>query len=325
MTPAPLCTQFLNNFSSRNRELWKKADELRHLRKNGLKAWDPRIFLPLDAWILLLEKACPGVGREHFDRLVVGFSTAGAWRPAQDIVRFDRGLQSSLMAAPWPGALPMLEKLPAWCIYFDTGPMWVNGHAVNGFFASLEQNNTRDTLFLRLLFLGHPYLSVPFLIPLGDYSLETALLLSNDLIRRNLAARGQTDSAESMPFSDAGLCGALNLVLHVCVSVRDENEYFARRQPVKTRHGGWRIFPPATPRIHQIGEKAEANPEHCRAATVIKGVRSGPGPHIRRAHWHGYWKGSIKKGEQRRFEMRWLAPVPVAQHRPGGTAKKADP
>ncbi len=57
MTPAPLCTQFLNNFSSRNRELWKKADELRHLRKNGLKAWDPRIFLPLDAWILQIGRA----------------------------------------------------------------------------------------------------------------------------------------------------------------------------------------------------------------------------------------------------------------------------
>lgn len=39
-------------------------------------------------------------------------------------------------------------------------------------------------------------------------------------------------------------------------------------------------------------------------------AHKGPRPHIRRAHWHGYWLGPRAGGQ--RFELRWLPPIAVA-------------
>ena len=36
---------------------------------------------------------------------------------------------------------------------------------------------------------------------------------------------------------------------------------------------------------------------------------SGVRPHVRRAHWHGYWYGP-REGE-RNFKLKWLPPVAV--------------
>lgn len=48
------------------------------------------------------------------------------------------------------------------------------------------------------------------------------------------------------------------------------------------------------------------------------GEGASPRGHIRRAHWHGYWSGSIKDGqgepvpsEKRKFDLRWQPPVAV--------------
>lgn len=35
---------------------------------------------------------------------------------------------------------------------------------------------------------------------------------------------------------------------------------------------------------------------------------TGPRGHIRRAHWHSFWKGT---GEARCLDVRWLPPIPV--------------
>jgi hypothetical protein len=42
------------------------------------------------------------------------------------------------------------------------------------------------------------------------------------------------------------------------------------------------------------------------------GPRSGPRPHVRRAHWHLYWVGRRSDPARRRRELRWVAPVVVA-------------
>lgn len=37
---------------------------------------------------------------------------------------------------------------------------------------------------------------------------------------------------------------------------------------------------------------------------------AGPRPHVRRAHWHGYWSGP--RDGARRYDLRWLPPIAVA-------------
>ena len=42
--------------------------------------------------------------------------------------------------------------------------------------------------------------------------------------------------------------------------------------------------------------------------------RTRPRAHVRRAHWHGFWTGprDPERAEERRFDLRWLPPIPVA-------------
>lgn len=48
------------------------------------------------------------------------------------------------------------------------------------------------------------------------------------------------------------------------------------------------------------------------------GEHAGPRPHIRRAHWHGYWSGP--RDGARRYDLRWMPPIAVAM----GEATPAD-
>lgn len=48
------------------------------------------------------------------------------------------------------------------------------------------------------------------------------------------------------------------------------------------------------------------------------GAHAGPRGHVRRAHWHGFRSGPRKRDDgsviptaQRRFDLRWLPPIPV--------------
>lgn len=41
-------------------------------------------------------------------------------------------------------------------------------------------------------------------------------------------------------------------------------------------------------------------------------IHAGPRPHVRRAHWHGFWSGPRKSEKQRTFSVQWLPPIAVA-------------
>lgn len=300
--------------------IWKAVDAYRASPPAGIRPWDPRVFLPLDGWHMLIREAEPNISEErrYYNSLLL--STAGAWRPGQDVVRFDPDLQAMLVKTPITGDLPAeaLARLPAWSVWFDSGSMSVNGRDFEGFFAALEQDEERTRLFLRLIFAGRNGRHA-VLLPLGPWPLEKAVHLANELVRRNRARNGLSADETDLPYVDAGLHAALNLVLYVC-SLNGERSSgfplpreaaFSAPQAKKTRHGGWRLFPPARPKIHFLGkgfgEMIREAPERNDGTGVH---RSGPTPHIRRAHWHGYWNGP-RKGE-RRFELKWLPPIPVA-------------
>ena len=106
----------------------------------------------------------------------------------------------------------------------------------------------------------------------------------------------------------------LALVLYICsdepdIVDRDQPDQTPQRpQPKKTKHG-WKLFPPNKPRIwnvgDQLGEQIRRTPsDHDRTE------RNSPRPHLRRAHWHGFWHGP-KDGE-RKFKYKWLPPMVVA-------------
>ncbi|RMF85262.1 MAG: hypothetical protein D6736_17640, partial [Nitrospinota bacterium] len=91
---------------------------------------------------------------------------------------------------------------------------------------------------------------------------------------------------------------------------------------------GLRFFPPDQPRVWETGwrmgaalraAQGPASAEDVTAAPAAEGEgpvskpRARPRPHIRRAHWHSFWRGP-RQGP-REVVVKWLPPIPVAVER----------
>ena len=81
------------------------------------------------------------------------------------------------------------------------------------------------------------------------------------------------------------------------------------------------MYPPDKPRIWHIGEEIGRTIRMYREQSSRQ-YQGSPRPHMRRAHWHGFWSGTIKSKEgvepiPREFNLRWLPPIPVAMNDEG--------
>lgn len=289
-------TRYLNQASGIDKDIWERIDQFRARPPKGIQKWDPRVFLPLNGWMAFIRSLWPNISDKRRYSLALHLSTVGAWRPAQDIYHFDSELLRGLAHAPIDGLLPVseLEHLPAWCIFFSTGPMLVNKCETDGFFASLEQDDFRKRLFLRLLFMGDKTgLLLPVLIPFGNWSLERAIYLANDLNVRVLKKNNSPVNESELPYVDAGLKTAMNMVRFACERGSESSCSSAfPSSSQRATYGGWRILPPAAPRISFVGgEGGKGRDVKSGGLPKKTSRRSSPSPHIRQGHLHRYWKG----------------------------------
>ena len=85
-----------------------------------------------------------------------------------------------------------------------------------------------------------------------------------------------------------------------------------RPRPIKPRKGQSKIPAAPGPRYWDVGVRFGGL---LRSAYTKAGAGQGTGsskrPHVRRAHWHGYWVGPRSDPEKRRLELRWLPPILV--------------
>ncbi|MGO8879080.1 MAG: hypothetical protein ACLPVO_06360 [Desulfomonilaceae bacterium] len=87
----------------------------------------------------------------------------------------------------------------------------------------------------------------------------------------------------------------------------------ARPEPKKTKKG-LRYFPPNQPSIwhvgYKIGDALRAAEEKAERQS-LDGTHATPIPHIRRVHWHSFWKGPRNIPAKRYLVVYWLPPIPV--------------
>lgn len=259
-----------------------------------------------------------------------------AWRPSQDIVRFDETVYDALGKTPLADDVPddIFLRLPAWCLYIE-----LHHDVWDGVFVHLEFDLSRKRPELRLLFLSKMEYSAPFMpviLPLGYGSIsegfsafrkesETGLKTMPENFQKFYTELEQDvlqdgDTAAELVKSDETVQHVLSLVLYLCSEKPewksqdspDPAPHYAEPKKVKT---GWRLFPPDRPRIWTVGEETgiRIRSGHERG----EGAHTGKRPHIRRAHWHSYWTGRKvwKKGETpepQKLVVKWLPPIPVA-------------
>ena len=114
----------------------------------------------------------------------------------------------------------------------------------------------------------------------------------------------------------------MSLLLYLCSASGDISGHGVPSNPVpiKTRRGGFKLFPADGPKTWDVGVRmgAALRVAYELAQTQVEAMGASPRGHVRRAHWHGFRSGPRLREdgseipvEQRKFDLRWLPPIAV--------------
>lgn len=322
-------------------DIWSLVDQVRvaHADAIGGPDWPRHVYLPLEHAGTIAAILLQAQGRvptpATIAPLACRISALSAWRMTQGIYRYDPALYAALVETPIEGDLPAhtLQRLPEWCVYVETpdmlAPTGAGPARLHGVYAWLDRplSSGHDILVLTLDAEGCAL--TPTHIPLvGSLQQACAQTLAE---WRDAYARGNADRPPPPDWAEQMqrlMPPILSLLLYLCSEAPDLTRRGrpaapANPVPVRTRRHGWRLFPAAGPVEWDVGVRigAALRAAYQREQTGQPAAPSGRHvrPHVRRAHWHTILSGPRKREDgteipatERRRELRWMPPIPVA-------------
>ncbi|WP_029001865.1 AcrVA2 family anti-CRISPR protein [Azohydromonas australica] len=292
-------------------EAWKVCDEFRASKGARLPDWPHWCYLPLPGMYAVVSNGQDAELTPQQTLQVERLAALAAWRLTQGIYRFDPAVFEAVAHTPVTGDLPheVLFRLPEWCVYVETPGLSHGAQPLHGFFAHLDATLDTGAAQLRLLLDAEDALD-PLALPLGPWPLgesiaRTLASTGSDAVRHATAVAGLRLVVEPL----------VSLLLYLCsqaAEIGDGSHRPGNPVPKKTKRGP-RMFQAERPTVWDVGVRLGAALRRAYQAQQLRdpGHDSLPGlkPHVRRAHWHGFWSGP-KQG-LRRFDLRWLPPVAV--------------
>jgi hypothetical protein len=291
---------------------WKQLDDFRQHKGKQLPDWPSWCFAPMAACYAIAS----GGGNNRLDSTSTGdvaqLAALGAWRYTQGIYQFDSAVYNAIATTMVKVQIPVevLYRLPEWCVYVETPDLGLN----YGFWAHLEHDINTGRAELRILLNTEGQLK-PLILHLGDWTVTEAV---DRMVSESFSQGGINRSSydgEELSAAITELAGTaqhyIALLLYLCCDEPDfqpvENELPHRPKPKKTKKG-WKLFPPKKPKVWHVGQQLA-----CKLTLpkrLNENDRNSPAPHIRRAHWHGFWTGK-KESSDRKFIYKWLPPLAV--------------
>lgn len=289
---------------------WQQADDFRKSNGDDLPKWPSYCYLPIAGWIAIAS----GGGNVDFAHSLAASRLAalGAWRLTKGIYQFDSTIFEQLTDTPFSGEIPaeVLLRLPQWGVYLLTPGLKFGNSEMQGVFVHLEFDVNNNTKELRLLIdIDQNLVAIP--VHLGKWTITEAIDRMSKVASNNSALKGFDfkNSDEDIIQIAQDINPIISLVLYICSS---EPEYFGsppqRIRPKKTKKG-YKFFEPHQPTVFKIGEETGAKIREF--SKDQGGTHKSHKPHIRRAHWHGFWKGKRNTSEQR-FVYKWIPPIFVS-------------
>jgi hypothetical protein len=270
--------------------------------------------------------------RSHHPAIIAALA---AWRMTQGIYRYDPALYAALVDTPIAGDIPaqVLQRMPEWCVYIATPDMAIattSGDApLRGVYAWLDHARGADHDLLVLVCDAEgPRLTpthIPLVGSLGEACEATLAEWRDAYARGNATQLPRKDWADQVQRTIPPI---LSLLLYLCsqspdLTRRGKPDLPANPEPVRTRRTGWRLFAADGPREWDVGVRIGAALRAAYAREETGGEASASGrhvrPHVRRAHWHTILSGARLRNDgtpipsaERRAELRWMPPIPVA-------------
>lgn len=314
----------LENVSKKWPYVFDLIDIFVKAKYDGEYSWPDWCFMPISAWLAIFTRGHEGVPRmEIIDRLEQSVAPA-TWRYTQGVYEFDPDIYTELMASEFTGKLPSeaLLRLPEWCVYIKT-PLFSDANSdIEGFFAFLEYdfNSGRHELRLYLDQTGSREMRA-IVLHLGnwtiDESIDRMMKLSEENARRLGHVHDPAVYAAEFKRIRSIACRLLPLVLYLCteepeIKNRSTPDWLPHNPQPKRVRGEFRLLPAKKSHQYILGVKTG---EMLRKARKEAFEHEPTGrtvtPHVRKAHWHGFWTGP-RKGPQavnQKFVLKWLPPI----------------
>lgn len=332
-TPSPL-----RHLRSLLADFPESQDVVAHaLSKRGktITDWPDWCFLPMAAAAAFVQ---------HHDlapQCIATFAALWTWNQTRGIYRFDEALVEALEDMDPDKALPteVFENLPEWCPYIETPHI----DESRGFWVHLEYDvNTgrRELRFLLDTPVGEKYTGpLPALIlhlPKGGTISQGVSLATEEKIRQtarrgfgnldNPAIKEATMLIQQVvaePHEVREIAKRIPLVLYLCAENKDLCDigpvYSRRpldgkrgRKRRRRRHHRRPASKPSNARQWAVGYRIGAKLRKVageRDHAGWTGTGSPKRPHIRRAHWHSFWRGP--RHGPREIVIHWLPPIPI--------------
>lgn len=290
-------------------------------KKDQKLDWADWCFIPFQGWHTYVCSS----QRLPFKNLVAARESAivaalGTWRYSQGIYHINEHLIESLMDSPISGNIPseVILRFPEFCSYVEIPDsvefLIFNDTRVYGFWAMLEHCVKENKAELRItLDTSAVLMTIP--ISIGAWSVDEAIQRMSINVNSAIDEMGY----QAPKINDASMKRnadiankLLPIILYLCSDCPDIEP---SKQPtrcntiVSKTKKGWRLFPANKPKIidvgASIGEKLKQHPP--KHYGIGRPVRA----HLRRGHWHGYWRGA-RTLDVRQFNYKWIPPMIVA-------------
>lgn len=290
--------------------------------------------------IIELEKGQPLGYEKHVDYMNRATRTYiyGVWRNTLSVYNFDNEIYKEVIKSPIPLDTPMsiYERLPEWCVYillpndsklFSEGGMFgISCERARGFFVYMDYDGSPKN---RKLCISVDYIAkkpnfLPFTLYLKEgVTIEDAMLDFYKSMKDNAEKSSNKLSMEELVAIKDGIAKdgekvrtILSLLLWLCAEEPDitniQGEPVTGEQLRLPRYAinkkTKRFIPPNNPTVFQLGKRlgSEIRQFEDKKASGDSRISSRKRPHIRKGHWHGYWKGT---GQDKKFTIKWLPAV----------------
>lgn len=314
--------KFLFLYNKLQGVLWQGMDNL-HLTKRS--NWPEFCYVPLSLPINYaahaqgVNLADPRTAQFVIDHKILFM--IGTWAKTQGIYRFDETIFEHVTKSSFEGILmvDILTKLPEWCSYIEF-PYGVKLNGVNcyGFYAMISYNEfpiEKPTIDI-IIDSDHGFHHRCLLL---DSNFDTMIdfLMQH---RKEFEGIGSLDPDDKMNTRDAikeQLSACINCLFYLCsqnaeITHSKKPEKLPKNPKIQKIKGESKILNADHPNVWNVAYRQGADLRKAIAEfqTLDKEAieRNSPRPHIRKAHFHGYWMGS-RETNDRKYLVRWLANI----------------
>lgn len=315
----PTPVKILKNYTKKYKREFAVIDVARQKKGKDLD-WDDHCFIPIGGCMAIMSMSYSN--DSALDASVL--ACLAAWQKTKGIYRFDDDLASEILDMDLSDmTIPtdVLLRLPQWCLYIETPFYKINGVQMDGFFVHIEHDVNRGDLELRFIRVTNNHL-YPMVVHIGEWTIEDGVRKAFEIAKKNAALHTDMNVFQMLGDIDEGMADEIRMakqmisfVLYLCSESADyTRDRPIMPSPVKTKMG-FKIPPAEQHKVWDVGVRVGSVMRLSRQQSGSGETYSETGrsvrPHVRRAHWHGYWTGSRAedKKEERKYSVKWIPPV----------------